>query len=84
MAVVQKFPKWKYHRTEKPVIVPTVEHESALGAGWEDTPAAFTAAPPSEPTVEPEPPPPSPAESTDAGQAKGRAKGKGKAPEQPE
>ena len=33
------FPKWKYHRTGKSVIVHDADAEAALGEGWRDSPA---------------------------------------------
>jgi hypothetical protein len=33
----QAFPKWKYHQTQAPIIVNSIEEESAL-VGWNDTP----------------------------------------------
>ena len=36
-----EYPKWLYHRTEKPVIVQDPDEAEALGAGWNETPAAF-------------------------------------------
>jgi hypothetical protein len=39
----QKFPKWKYHRTEPACTVGDAEQEAALGDGWVDTPTAFEA-----------------------------------------
>jgi hypothetical protein len=39
---VTSFPTWVYHRTEKPRLLHTVTDFHALGAGWADTPAAFT------------------------------------------
>lgn len=37
-----QYPKWKYHATEKPVMVDSEEAEKALGKGWKDTPAGFS------------------------------------------
>ena len=39
------FPKWKYHKTKKAVVVNSAEEEEALGSGWADSPAAFQAGP---------------------------------------
>lgn len=39
------FPKWKYHKEKKAVVVKTPEEEKALGPGWADSPAAFQAGP---------------------------------------
>lgn len=35
------YPKWKYHTTEKPVIVYDAKEENALGAEWEESPSSF-------------------------------------------
>lgn len=37
--VYQEFPKWKYHRTGKSVIVEDRDAEDALGEGWANSPA---------------------------------------------
>ena len=36
-----EFPKWKYHREKKAVVVNSAEEEKALGPGWADSPADF-------------------------------------------
>lgn len=36
----QRFPRWKYHKDHQPVIVHSASEETALGAGWGDTPQA--------------------------------------------
>lgn len=51
------YPKWLYHRTEKTVIANDPDEHAALGAGWEETPAAFKAEPEPEPELEPQPEP---------------------------
>jgi hypothetical protein len=35
------FPKWLYHKTEKPVIVKSEAEMKALGADWRESPADF-------------------------------------------
>jgi hypothetical protein len=35
------YPKWLYHRTEAARLVQDPDEESALGAEWAETPAAF-------------------------------------------
>jgi hypothetical protein len=53
----QEYPRYLYHRTEKPVIVDGPEEHDALGEGWETTPAVFLALPePPAPPAPPEPP----------------------------
>ena len=37
------YPKMKYHWTKEPVIVNNADEGAALGGGWADTPAAFSA-----------------------------------------
>lgn len=34
-----EFPKWKYHATEKSLVVDDQDAEESLGEGWFDTPA---------------------------------------------
>lgn len=36
------YPKVLYHRTEEPRIVNSAEEHARIGAGWAETPAAFT------------------------------------------
>jgi len=36
------FPTWRYHATEAPRLVKDADALKVLGAGWKDTPAAFT------------------------------------------
>lgn len=64
---VERYPGFRYHRTEAPKIVNSLEEDQALGEGWEHSPAAFDA-PPSESEspvdeapVKPEPADPAPA-----------------------
>lgn len=47
----EEFPKWVYHRELPARIVQNLAQWAGLGSAWEETPAAFTAAP-----VAPEPP----------------------------
>ena len=47
------FPKWKYHKEKKAVVVNSAEEEEALGKGWADSPADFQAKP-APPVVEEE------------------------------
>jgi hypothetical protein len=35
------YPSWRFHRTERAVIVADPASDEALGPGWADTPAAF-------------------------------------------
>jgi len=35
------YPKWKYHRTLPPCVVPDAIAEAGLGEDWADTPAFF-------------------------------------------
>ncbi len=51
-----QFPSWRYHRDGRAVIVNDPAEDEALGAGWADSPAAFTAeaAIAVEPATEPE------------------------------
>lgn len=37
------YPKWLYHREESPKVVNDPDEHEALGAGWEESPAAFEA-----------------------------------------
>lgn len=37
------YPKWLYHREESPQVVNDPDEHEALGAGWEESPAAFEA-----------------------------------------
>jgi len=37
------FPSWRYHATEKPIVVNDPIEDEALGLEWADTPAAFDA-----------------------------------------
>jgi hypothetical protein len=46
------YPKWLYHREEDPKVVNDPDEHDALGAGWEESPAAFEEP---EPEAEPEP-----------------------------
>lgn len=39
---MELFPKYKYHKTNEPVIVHSEEEESALGDGWVDAPVPVT------------------------------------------
>jgi len=39
---MNSYPSWRYHRTERAVIVNDPAEEAALGPGWADTPAAFS------------------------------------------
>lgn len=48
--VYQPYPRWKYHRDGRALVVPDLEAEAALGPGWADTPAAFYAPPDPAPT----------------------------------
>jgi hypothetical protein len=62
------YPSWRYHKCEQPKLVKSAAEEQALGAGWEDSPAAFLegAMPKADPLVETKPAaqaPASPAES---------------------
>ena len=70
-----EFPKVKYHKDKKPVVVKDAEEEKALGSGWADSPAAFQVGPvgppPNTPVVEEEPeevPPPPLSEESDEGE----------------
>ena len=35
------YPSWRYHATEEASIVHNEEQDTALGAGWRDSPAHF-------------------------------------------
>ena len=35
----EEYPKWLYHRTEKPCIVQDPDEHAALGEGWAETPS---------------------------------------------
>lgn len=39
--IYQEFPKWRYHRDGRSVVVKNAAEEAALGPGWEDKPVAF-------------------------------------------
>jgi hypothetical protein len=41
MYIPEKFPSWRYHRSEEPRLCKTPADEAALGPGWADSPAAF-------------------------------------------
>ena len=43
----QPFPKWKYHRTGRSVVVDNADAEAALGEGWGDSPGGPSGLPPS-------------------------------------
>lgn len=42
------YPKWKYHESLEPVVVQSEAEELELGAGWEESPAAFEKKDPAE------------------------------------
>jgi hypothetical protein len=46
-------PTWVYHRTEPPRLVRTQAEYDALGKGWADSPAVFTAKPVLRPVLKP-------------------------------
>ena len=48
------FPKWKYHRIEKPVIVNDAEAEADLGESWYDSPTEIDPGEELEAKVEPD------------------------------
>jgi hypothetical protein len=56
MYIPDKFPCWRYHRTEAAQFCQTLADEAALGPGWADTPAAFAGEPKPAPAAEPEKP----------------------------
>ena len=38
---MELYPSWRYHATEEASIVHNEEQDTALGAGWRDSPAHF-------------------------------------------
>jgi len=48
------FPKWKYHKSEKPVIVNDEESEAKLGDVWYDSPDFKEESKPESDSAEPE------------------------------
>jgi hypothetical protein len=43
--VIEKYPGWRYHPTEKAKIIHSPEQESLLGEGWSETPFSPPVAP---------------------------------------
>jgi hypothetical protein len=40
--VLQNYPKWKYHRSGRSIIVNDADAEAALGEGWSDSPNPYS------------------------------------------